>query len=257
MRGAVTTYYPGTTAVHRADARVKIMLLLAYSVALFWVDTPWGMALFAAAAAWALASARVPAGAVFKLLSPVIVLAAFTVVFNAFGSDGATAGAFTIAGLWRGVFYAARMLVLVAASFAVCLTTTSTALVNGFSQLMHPLRHVRVPVDDVALVLSLALRFIPVIAEELVAVRDAQLSRGAHLQDGRLFARLRAWGSVFVPLFVGLFRRADVLGVALEARCYGANGGRPTALDDASFSAGAAAQLACGLALVCIGAVAL
>lgn len=252
MRGVVRAYCPGSTVVHRADARVKIVLLVAYSLALFWVDTPVGMALFAAAAVGALAAARVPGRFVLALLAPVIVLAAFTVAFNAFGSDGAAAaGTFTVEGLGRGVFFAVRMIVLVAGSFAVCLTTTSTALVGGFAQLMRPLRLVRVPIDDVALVLSLALRFIPVIAEELDSVRTAQISRGAHLQTGSLFKRLRAWGSVFVPLFVGLFRRADTLGVALEARCYGASGTCRTSLADAPFSFESAAQLAGGLAAVC------
>ncbi|MBQ9003411.1 MAG: energy-coupling factor transporter transmembrane protein EcfT [Eggerthellaceae bacterium] len=212
----------GESPVHRCDARVKIIALFAFSIAVFFVRTWWGMAAFAAVAVVSAAVAHIPARRMLVPLVPVIILAACAVVFAVVGSP-------TQEGLINGLFLAVRMIVLVAASFIVCFTTTSTALLAAFERLISPLRALRVPVDDIALTLSLALRFIPVIADEFTSVRKAQIARGATLAGMSFRRRLQIWGAAFSAVFIGLFRRADALASALDARCYGAeraNGGK-------------------------------
>ena len=283
MRINVSSYIPGTSVVHACDARVKIVLLAAYSVTLFLVDTWAGLVLCAALFASAAASSGIPLRRFFALLVPVYVLAAFAVVFNGFAFDVGQAapgapppllghepgpfgslppvalvGSFGLvpAGLARGCFFAARIVLLVTASLVVTYTTTSTALTDARSGFLRPLRRLRVPVDDIAMVFSLALRFIPVTAEELGRVHDAQQARGASFSEGGLWERLRAWQTVLIPLFVGLFRRADALAVAMDARCYGAEP-RRTSLHDRRLAGPSLAVLAAGLALCAAVAVAL
>ena len=262
---------------------MKIVLLAAYSVTLFLVDTWAGLVLCAALFASAAASSGIPLRRFFALLVPVYVLAAFAVVFNGFAFDVGQAapgapppllghepgpfgslppvalvGSFGLvpAGLARGCFFAARIVLLVTASLVVTYTTTSTALTDALSGFLRPLRRLRVPVDDIAMVFSLALRFIPVTAEELGRVHDAQQARGASFSEGGLWERLRAWQTVLIPLFVGLFRRADALAVAMDARCYGAEP-RRTSLHDRRLAGPSLAVLAAGLALCAAVAVAL
>ena len=278
MKLNVSTYISGDSPVHACDARVKIVLLIAYSVTIFCVRT-WPrlgiMALLFLAAALA---TGIPLRRFFSLLAPVYVIAGFSIVFNAFAFDVAQAGAsaatglgnvsagvfaqleavalvgtfgFVPAGFARGCFYAGRIVLLVAMSLVLTYTSTSTELTAAFTSFLRPLRRLRVSVDDIAMVLSIALRFIPVTAEELMRVRDAQWSRGASFDDGGAWRRLLAWGNVFIPLFVGLFRRADALAVSMDARCYGAPDVVRTSLDDRRMSAASWAALLGGLA-VCL-----
>lgn len=274
MRLSIDTYCTGSSPLHACDARVKIVLLAAYSVTLFLVDTWTGLALAVLAFALAFAASGLPARRVFGLAVPVYVLAALVVVFNAFSLDvqqaasaagwgGVSAGVlaqaapvplvgafgFVPAGFARGCFFAARILLLVFASLIVSFSTTSTDLTAALNDFMRPLRRLGVPTDDAAMVFSLALRFIPVTAEEFGRVHDAQWSRGAAFGEGSLWQRLRAWQTVLIPLFVGLFRRADTLAQAMDARCYGADGVRRTSLADRRFSLRSAFVLCAGLAV--------
>ena len=209
------TYIGGDTPVHRCDARVKIALLLVYSVAIFFVTSWWVMAVFAAVVVIGTMVARIPVRQMLVPLVPVAVLALFAVAFAFAASPDAE-------GLLGGLLVGVRMIVLVAASFVVCFTTASTALLRAFAWFIGPLRVLHVPVDDIAFTLSLALRFIPVIARELATTRSAQEARGARLHDLGFMRRLRVWGAAFSAVFVGLFRHADSLATAMDARCYGA-----------------------------------
>lgn len=183
----------------------------------------------------ALAASHLPLRNIFGIAIPVYVIAAFTIVANAFFySYGSFA--FQTEGLERGLFFALRILLLVWASLIVCLTSTSTQLTDALASFLHPLRRWRIPVDDVAMVFSIALRFIPVTAEEYMRIRDAQWSRGASFTDGSVLARAKAHISILIPLFVGLFRRADDLAMAMDARCYGLPGVDRTRLYDDRFS---------------------
>ena len=202
----------GETPVHRCDARVKVLALLAFSIGIFFVRSWWGMGTFAIVAIVTMALARIPLGRMAHMLAPVFVLAAFSVLFNVVANPG-------VDGLLAGLFFGARMVVLIAASFVVCLTTSSNELLRAFRWFIGPLRHAHVPVDDIAFTLALSLRFIPVIEREFQVVRAAQLSRGAELQ-GSFTGKLRMWGAAFSAVFVGLFRHADALAAAMDARCY-------------------------------------
>lgn len=159
------------------------------------------------------------------------------------------AGSFGIVptGVEKGLFFAVRIILLVAASLVVTYTTTSTQLMSALGSFLEPLRRLRVPVDDIATTFSLALRFIPVTAEELGRIHDAQLARGASFEDGGMWQRLRAWQTALIPLFVGLFRRADVLAIAMDARCYGTPGASRTELNRPVLSARDASLLAIGV----------
>lgn len=276
MRIDISTYIPGATPVHGCDARVKIMLLIAYSVTLFLVETWWALGVCAVAFAVLLGVSRIGPRSILALSLPLMVIAAFAIVFNAFSFDAAAASAaapgglgsvsagwlagaapvtlvgsfgFVPTGFARGCFYAIRIVLLVMASLLVSFTTTSTELTEAFSSFLRPLRKLRVPVDDVASVLSIALRFIPLVAEELGRIHDAQWSRCAKFGEAGLVVRLRAWATVLVPLFVSMFRRADALAVAMDARCYGAPDVVRTSLARRRFTAGALATLLVGLAI--------
>ena len=214
MFSVTSSYVEGTSCVHRCDARVKILVLLAFSIAVFLVRTWWGMAGFALAIAVLALVARVPFGLLNRMLVPVYVLAGFTFAFHVLADP-------SLEGVASGGFFAVRMIVLVAASFVVCLTTTSSELLEAFRRLIAPLRAVRFPVDDAAFTLALSLRFIPVIEEEFARIRAAQVARGAESAKSPI-RKARVWACAFEALFVGLFRHADTLASAMDARCYGA-----------------------------------
>lgn len=273
----VSAYIPGTSPVHTCDARVKIILLAAFSVTLFLVSTWAGLGLCALLFIMVAFLSRIRIARFFYLLLPVYVIAGFAVLFNAFSFDpqqvagfsgglgDVSAGIFAAwppvpllgtcyfvpTGFARGCFFGFRIVLLVVGSLVVTYTSTSTELTNALSSFLRPLRYLHVPVDDIAMVFSLALRFIPVTAEEFGRVHDAQWARGASFSQGSLWQRLRAWQTVLIPLFVGLFRRADALAVAMDARCYGTPEVVRTSLDNRRFPLACGAVLAGGL-VVCV-----
>lgn len=265
------TYVPRHTPLHAADPRVKIVLLFAYSITLFCVTTWAGLALCAFAFAVCAGLSRLPFGASLRQLVPLWVILAVTLLVNSFSANVQAAGVptglggvspglfgemdpvvlvgtfgFVPAGFGRGCYYIARLALLALASVVLTSTTSPTELSRSLEQFLRPLETLRVPVHDVATIVSIALRFIPVTFDEFQVVRAAQASRGAGFSSGGLASRLRAWQTVLIPLFVGLFRRADVLALAMDARCYGA--GKPTHLSDRPFTVAAGAALVAGLA---------
>lgn len=250
MAQSPSTYIPRRSPIHGADARVKLLLLLAYSVSLFFLDTWAGMALAAVALLAAIAASRLPARAFLAPLVAVYFIVIVTVALNAFAYNDGAMG-FSAANLNRGLLLGARILLLAWASLLVTYSTTSTQLMDAFSSFLAPLKKLGVPADDIALALSLAVRFIPLISEQLDQVRRAQLSRGAAFDGGPLQA-IRAWVGALVPVLVGLFRRGETLALAMEARCYGAPEQR-SQLRAASFSIGDGAIVAAGL-IGCIAA---
>lgn len=263
MQLSFSSYIAGDTPLHRMDARVKLAVLIAYIVALFFAETWVGIGLFALMGALVFTVSRLPLGTVLRLLSPAFFLAALLIVFNAFvfvpeaGSLGADAasGLMRIAGpmclsytgLELGLFFALRVVLLVLSSLVVGLSTTSTELSSVAAWALAPLRHLRVPVDDVATVFSIALRFIPLMAEEFCRIRNAQWSRACGFDDEGLLARIRAWGKVLLPMIMSLFRRADALSEAMDARCYGAADKRGS-LMQLKMDAASGVWLAVGLA---------
>ena len=241
------TYYAGSSVIHRMDVRLKISLLALATIGVFWVGTLAGMLVCWALLLFLLALSRVPFRAYAAFLPAALVFMLFPVLFNGFSFDvyatqdalfayygvaddwladtdpAVLVGTFGVvpAGLVRGVVLGLRIFILIYLSLLFTFTTPANAVVDATSWFLAPLVRLGVPVRDVSLVFSLVLRFIPVIAQEFNTVAAAHRSRGAQLDDGPLFERMKAWGGVFIPLFVRLFHQADVLGCVMDARCYG------------------------------------
>ena len=214
----MTHPHSATTAEHtnprnasgvRFDARASLVMVLAFSVSLFFVGTWAGMAVFAAVLAAVLIAARVNLRSLAKCLAPLCFILAFTAL------------AHIPQGLGEGLFYALRILLLALATLAVAFSYDNTQLVRAFSAFLSPLRALHAPVDDIASMFSIALRFIPASMEEFQRIAKAQRSRAAKLDEGGMVERIRHWSSVLVPMLVSLFRRAGVLAQGMEARCYG------------------------------------
>lgn len=256
---SISLYIPGSSLIHRCDARVKLLLLLACSIAVFLVNTWAGMGVFVCCVLGCIAVARLPLSSIVKYSIPLVVLLLFIWLCNSlsFGSSALQQPKSWCSFVWEvsfanasfvmsfesnvtALFYAVRILVIFFAGYVVVFTSLPEELTGALRSFLSPLRSIRVPVDDIALVLSLALRFIPLMAVELDEVKRAQCSRGAQFDTGSAWQRVAAWRIVLIPLFVGMFRRAAVLGQAMEARCYGV--GVPTHLQDTTVPK---AQLVC------------
>ena len=206
--------------MHRADARAKVVVLVLFSVGLFFIPPGWGLLAAACLVAAVFAASRLPARAVFLTPAPVSTICVLTLFCKSLAfADGAMR--LSIEGFLEGGFLSLRICLLVWAGLILCYSTTSTQLVRAFLWYMEPLRRFHIPVNDIAMVLSIALRFIPLIAYEYDQIRQAQWSRGAAFDRGGLYQRLRAHARVLLPLIVGLFRRADRLASAMDVRCYG------------------------------------
>jgi energy-coupling factor transport system permease protein len=212
-----------------------------------------GLGVATAMVVFALALSRVPPRLALRGLRPVALLLLITVAMNALrwspGDSLASVGSLGIsrAGLMTGLFFATRIVLLVTGTSLLTLTTSPVALTDALSRLMVPLRPLRFPVDDVAMMFSIALRFIPTTAEEAEKIVVAQAARGARFDEGGMLRRARAWVPVLVPLFVNLFRRADRLALAMESRCY--TGQRRTRLHVSRMRFSDWAVLALGVAV--------
>lgn len=247
----VSTFLEKESSAHRIDARSKIAMLAVYSVGIFFVDSWPGMAAYAAMLAVVVLCLRAPVRRIAVLGVPVYVIALVTVAFNMFQATDAGL-VFSPEGLVRGCFFAARILLLVWFSLVVCFTVQATELVQAFSRIMSPLRALHVPVDDIAMVFSIALRFIPQMAEEYFQIRDAQWCRCAEFDEGPITSRVKAHCAIMVPMFVGLFRRADRLAASMDARCYGMRGVVRTDIRATSMSASSVAAATGAFAFCCI-----
>lgn len=221
-------YVAGTLLAH-VDARVKIAVLLVATLGVFTAADAWEWCFWFAALAVTVFSARMGARDVLRGMRPVAIILMFTLVANLVSCDGHGAvplvgpARLDPAGGMRGVTAVVRILILVGFSLAVSSSTTATQISDAVVRLLRPLVHFGMPVAALGTVLSLALRFIPLVSEELGRIRLAQRARGARFDEGGLVERIRIWGSVLTPLVVGLFRRADRLAEAMSARCYDAS----------------------------------
>lgn len=209
------------------DARVKVTLLLVATAALFAARAPWTLAMWAMLCLLVLRASGIGGKAVAHALKPVALLFAFIVCANLVSCDGsadvAIAGGVGIStvGAARAATAVSRIIMLVCLALSVATSTTPTKLAHACTSLMRPLGHIGVPIEDVGLVLSMALRFIPVVSEEAGRIRLAQRARGVNFDEGSVLRRVRAWAAVLTPLVVGLFRRADRVAESMDARCYG------------------------------------
>jgi energy-coupling factor transport system permease protein len=225
--GDIGQYVPVDSPVHRMDAAAKIVLVAAFAVSLFAVGGFAGLAVQTALVTFAVGMSRVPLRVALRGIRAVSVILLFTLVLHAVEWRSAEIAlvrlgplSVTADGLADGLFFAWRIVLLVVGTSLVALTTPPVGLTDGLERLLKPLAALRVPVHDLAMMLSIALRFIPATVEEAEKVIAAQVARGARIGQGGPVARIGSYVPVLVPLFVGLFRRADELAVALDARCY-------------------------------------
>ena len=224
-------YFPGDTIVHRLDPRTKLILTVVYIAALFVVKGPVGYALMLGCLIGVMALSHIGPRAVLKGLKPLIFIIVFTAVLNLFFTDGEILfrlGFLKISreGLRSAVFMVLRVMLLVAGTFLLTYTTSPLAITDGLERLMSPLKKIKVPVYELSLMMSIALRFIPTLIEETDRIMSAQKARGADFETGRLTDRAKALLPLLIPLFVSAFRRADELAVAMECRCYNGGQGR-------------------------------
>lgn len=228
-------YYPTKSFVHNMDARAKIVLVIAYIVAIFLADNFYAMAAVALFLAVAVIFSRVPFGRVLRSVKMILFVIVFTAILNLFfsatGEDAHVIWEWGILSLsWESVinmiFLALRLFLLVMGTAILTLTTTPVALTDGIESLLTPLKWVRFPVHELALIMSIALRFIPTLVDETNRIISAQKARGADFETGGLIKRAKAMIPVLIPLLVSAFRRAEELGDAMDARCYSGSKGR-------------------------------
>jgi len=225
VKTAIAQYYPGTSLIHRLDPRAKFVAVTALAVALFVRDSFLTLAVYAVAALAAYLLSGVPASWFWRAFRPLLWLVALTFVAQVVFAPGEPFFSFGFIHLsWRGLelaaFLSLRLVVLVLAGSVLVLTTPPIALTDGLAWLGRPLRRLRVPTDELALMVTIALRFIPTLLVEMDTIMRAQRARGADFRHGGVRERTRALVPVLVPLFVLSFRRADELALAMEARCY-------------------------------------
>lgn len=228
---ALGQYVPGNSFLHRLDPRTKIGLVTGFIVLMFVVETWWGYGVGAGMVALGLVAGRLSPRWVLRGLRPIVVLIAISAVLNAFWTEGRTLWQWgplrlTAEGVERAGMMGLRLVLLVAGASLLTLTTSPIDLTDAIERLLTPLRRVGVPAHELAMMMSIALRFVPTLAEEAERIMKAQMARGAAFDRGSLWARARALVPLLVPLFVSAFRRADDLALAMEARCYRGGEGR-------------------------------
>ena len=225
-------YFPGNSWIHRLDPRTKLVLLVVYIVALFLAVGPASYGLMLAFLLTAIGISGIPAKAFLRGMKPLVFILIFTGLLNLFFTQGGEVlvsfWKITIywEGLIRSVYMVARILMLIAGTFLLTYTTSPIALTDGLESLLNPLKYIKVPVHELAMMMCIALRFIPTLIEETDKIMSAQKARGADFENGSLMERVKALVPILVPLFISAFRRADELATAMECRCYHGGDGR-------------------------------
>jgi energy-coupling factor transport system permease protein len=224
-------YYPVNSTIHRLDPRVKLLAVFLYLISLFVFSSFAGYIVVTVFLMAVIALSKVPLTYIVKGLKPILFLLLFTAVFHIFGTKGDALLewkfiSITWQGLRKGLFMSMRLIYLILGSSLLTYTTTPTKLTDGLELLLKPLEKLHVPVHDFAMIMSLALRFIPILLEEANRIMNAQSARGADFEEGSLWQRMRSMTAILIPLFVSSIRRAYDLAMAMEARCYRGGEGR-------------------------------
>ena len=248
-------YFPGESIVHRLDPRTKLILVVLYIISLFqaagWVS--YGFIVILTALCLKVSTVR--ARNIFKGLKPMLFIIVLTAVLNIFYTTGTPilpGWPITWQGIERAIQMILRICLLITGTFLLTYTTSPISLTDGLERLMNPLKKLKLPVHEMTIMMSMALRFIPTLIEETDKIMSAQKARGADFETGKLLDRARAMLPILVPLFVSAFRRADELAVAMESRCYHGGEGR-TRMKQLKFAARDFAALfvgVCALALL-------
>ena len=222
-------YFPGDTVVHRLDPRTKLLLVIVYIVGLF-NSAGWASYAFVIiVTALSMAISKIKPKSALKGLKPLVIIIILTAVLNIFYTDGTPiveGWIITWEGIERAVMMSLRIILLIVGTFMLTYTTSPIALTDGLEIMMGPLKKIKIPVHEMSMMMSMALRFIPTLIEETDKIMSAQKARDADFDSGNLFQRAKALLPILVPLFVSAFRRADELAVAMESRCYHGGKGR-------------------------------
>ena len=224
-------YFPGESPIHRLDPRAKLVAMTCYIVALFLGRrlVTYGILLLALAAVVKVSTVK--PRALVRGLKPVVFILVFTAVLNIFYTPGEPLAAFCIftitrEGIVHAFFMVVRIVMLITCTFLLTYTTSPLALTDGLESLMGPLKKLHIPVHELSMMMSIALRFIPTLIEETDKIMSAQRARGADFDTGNLIQKAKALIPLLVPLFISAFRRADELATAMECRCYHGGQGR-------------------------------
>ena len=224
-------FFPGDSLLHRLDPRTKIVLLFFFLAAIFVFDSPLAYAALTAFTAALIAVSRVPPLLMLKALKPLSWIIAFTFVIHLVSTPGDAffhvwLFDFTWQGAAKGFFIALRLALLILLSALLTYTTSPLALTDALETLMQPAKRVGVPAHEIAMMMTISLRFVPTLIEEADKIMKAQQARGADFTEGSVIERVKGFVPVLVPLFISAFRRADDLALAMEARCYRGGVGR-------------------------------
>lgn len=225
-------YYPADSVVHKLDPRVKLFATLIYIIALFSFRGFLGFAVITAMLVFMIRISKVPFSYIVKGLKAIVVLLVITAVFNLAFTSGGTEywhwGPFHITdqGIRNAVLMTVRLIYLIIGTSLMTLTTTPNQLTDGLEKSLSGLNRIHVPVHAIAMMMSIALRFIPILMEETDKIMKAQTARGADFESGNLIQKAKSMVPLLIPLFVSAFRRADDLAMAMEARCYSGGNGR-------------------------------
>ena len=250
-------YYQRDSLIHRLDPRTKIIITIVYIVAVFIVDTMAGFAFLTLCLAAFIALSRVPLSFILRGLKPIFLIIVFTFVLNMFMYSGRVLFSIgplnvTDEGVRIAVFMAVRLVLLIIGSSMLTLTTRPIQLTDGIEALMSPLKRFGVPSHEIAMMMTIALRFIPTLLEETDKIMKAQQARGADFESGNVFRRGKAMIPILVPLFISAFRMAQDMALAMEARCYHGGDGR-TRMNQIKFHGrDLAAGLLCALFLAVV-----
>ncbi|HHU49311.1 MAG: energy-coupling factor transporter transmembrane component T family protein [Caldicoprobacterales bacterium] len=222
----VGQYYPSDSPIHRLDPRTKLVITFLFIITIFFVRYYSGYIFVLAFMALTVALSRIPIRYILKGLRPLIFIILLTFFINVFFTPGETLLfsfwflRVTEEGLRQGLFMGLRLIFLVTGTSLLTLTTSPIALTDGIELLLKPLRLIRFPSHELAMMMTIALRFIPTLLEETDKIMKAQMARGADFESGNLIQRAKSLVPLLVPLFISAFRRADELAMAMEARCY-------------------------------------
>lgn len=225
-------YFPGESFLHRLEPRIKIALIAAYIVFLFLLQGALGYGAMTAITLTAIFISRLPLKLLLRGLRPLFFIIGFTLVLHIFFTKGGTVwlqlGRITVwsQGVITGALMAWRLVLLVVTTSLLTLTTSPIALTDAIEGILKPLKRIGVPAHELAMMMTIALRFIPTLLEEAEKIMKAQMARGADFESGSIIRRAKAMIPLLVPLFISAFRRADDLALAMEARCYRGGEGR-------------------------------
>ena len=247
-------FFPGDTIAHRLDPRTKLILVLVYIIALFQATGWVGYGLITLITVLCLKMSNVKARNIFKGLKPMLFIIVLTAVLNIFYTTGTPVlpgWPITWEGVERALQMILRICLLITGTFTLTYTTSPIALTDGLEKLMNPLKKIKLPVHEMTIMMSMALRFIPTLIEETDKIMSAQKARGADFETGNLIDRAKAMLPILVPLFVSAFRRADELAVAMESRCYHGGEGR-TRMKKLSFAMRDFVALALGVGVLAL-----